>query len=192
MGMKDTVKSILNDSLRIKEGFLKGEANIEAVTSAAEAIINCYENGGKVLAFGNGGSAADSQHLAAELLIRFEKERKSLPCIALTTDTSIITAASNDYDFSKVFSRQVEGLAAPSDVIFAISTSGNSENVLEGIKAAKEKGITVIALLGRDGGKIAKEVDIPIVVAGKNTARIQEVHVTVIHIICKLVEDALA
>lgn len=190
--MQDAVKNILKDSIKIKKEFLSDEANIEAVSRAARAIIDCYSRGGKVIVFGNGGSAADSQHMAAELVVRFEKERKSLPSIALTTDTSIITAASNDYDFSKVFSRQIEGLADSKDVIFAISTSGNSENVLEGIKAAKAKGAETIALLGRSGGKIAQEVNIPIVVKGENTARIQEVHITIIHIICKLVEDALA
>lgn len=190
--MKKMVKDILNDSIKIKEAFLTDEANLDAVSQAAQAIINCYNGGGKVLVFGNGGSAADSQHLAAELMVRFEKERKSLPAVALTTDTSIITAASNDYDFSKIFSRQVEGLLDSKDVIFAISTSGNSENVLEGIKAARVKKVPVIALLGRDGGSIAAQADIPIVVRGESTARIQEVHVTIIHIICKLVEDALA
>jgi D-sedoheptulose 7-phosphate isomerase len=191
MDTKKTVRDIFKESLRIKEQFVSDEASIDAVAEAASALVECYRRGGKVIVFGNGGSAADSQHLAAELVVRFEKERKSLPCVALTTNTSILTATSNDYDFSRIFSRQIEALADPSDVVIAISTSGNSENVLEGARAARAKKVPVIALTGRDGGKLVKESDIAIVARAENTARIQEIHVTVIHILCKIVEDAL-
>lgn len=188
MDTREIVKNILEDSLQIKREFLADQTNIDRVSEAAQAIVECYRRGGKVIIFGNGGSAADSQHLAAELVVRFEKERKSLPCIALTANTSILTAMSNDYSFSKVFSRQVEALADSRDVVIAVSTSGNSENVLEGVRLARDKKVQVIALAGRDGGKLAKEADIPIIVRSENTARIQEVHVTIIHILCKIVE----
>jgi len=192
MDKRDIIKNILEDSIETKKQFLSDEGNVDAVNDAASAIVECYRRGGKVIVFGNGGSAADSQHLAAELIVRFEKERKSLPCIALTTDTSILTAAANDYDFNKVFSRQVEALAEPSDVVVAISTSGNSPNVLEGVKTACAKKIPIIAVTGRDGGKLAGKADISIIVNAENVARIQELHVTVIHIICKIVEDTFA
>ena len=191
MDMKETVRNIFEESLRIKEKFISDETNVAAIAEAASLLVKCYRRGGKVIVFGNGGSAADSQHLAAELVVRFEKERKGFPCVALTTNTSILTAASNDYDFSKTFSRQVEALAGPSDVAVAISTSGNSENVLEGARSAHARKVPVIALTGRGGGELLKESDIAIVAKAENTARIQEIHVTVIHVLCKIVEDAL-
>jgi len=186
-----TIKDLLEDSLRAKESFLSDTEAVKKVAAAAEAIAGCYKNGGKVLVFGNGGSAADSQHLAAELVVRFEKERRALPAMALTTDTSVLTAAANDYDFREVFSRQVEAFAEGADIAVAISTSGNSPNVLEGVRAARRKGVPVIALTGKDGGSLAREADIAIVARVGNTARIQEIHVTVIHIICKIVEDLI-
>ena len=192
MGEIAKVREILRESIAAKEDFLSDDVNVAAVAEAAELIVDRYGKGGKVLVFGNGGSAADSQHLAAELVVRFEKERKSLPCVALSTDTSILTAASNDYSFDKVFRRQVEGLAGPSDVVFAISTSGNSPNVLEGAKAAREKNIPVISLTGKDGGKLAGISDVSIIVRSQKTARVQEVHGTILHILCKIIEDALA
>ena len=186
------IKKMLKDGINAKESFLSDDSALAAISEAADMIVSCYKKEGKVLAFGNGGSAADSQHLAAELVVRFERERKALPCIALTTDTSILTAAANDYDFDSVFSRQVEALATATDVVFAISTSGVSPNVMKGVKAARKKGASVVALTGRDGGQLAKEADISIVARCDNTARIQEIHVTVIHILCKLIEDALS
>jgi D-sedoheptulose 7-phosphate isomerase len=167
------IADLLKDSLRAKENFLADKEAVKSVAAAAEAIAECYANGGKILVFGNGGSAADSQHLAAELVVRFERERRALPAIALTTDSSILTAAANDYDFGEIFSRQI----------------GNSRNVLEGVRAAHSKGMRVVALTGRDGGSLAREADIAIVAREGNTARIQEIHVAVIHIICKIVED---
>lgn len=191
MDIKKTVKDLFGESLRAKECFLSDAEAVKSVAAAAEAIAGCYKNGGKVLIFGNGGSAADSQHFAAELVVRFEKERRALPAIALTTDTSVLTAAANDYDFREVFSRQVEAFACGADIAVAISTSGNSPNVMEGVRAARRKKISVVALTGKDGGSLAREADIAIVAREGNTARIQEIHVTIIHIICKIVEDLI-
>lgn len=189
--MIDKIKEIFENSISTKEQFCADGTNLKSIAEASSAIIECYRNGGKVLIFGNGGSAADGQHMAAELVVRFESERKGLPCIALTTDTSILTATSNDYGFNRVFSRQIEALARPGDIVIAISTSGNSENVLEGVREARNKKIPVIAFTGAGGGKLDKDADISISVNSKNTARIQEVHNTVIHVICKIVEDAV-
>jgi len=186
------IKGVIADSIKAKNDFLADEENIKKVSEAADILINCIERGGKIIVFGNGGSAADSQHMAAELIVRFEKERKSLPCIALNTNTSSITASSNDYSFDSIYSRQIEGLATSLDVAIAISTSGISKNILEAVKTSKNKGMSVIGLTGKDGGKLAGQVDVPIVVRNEKTARIQEVHITIIHILCKLVEDAFS
>jgi D-sedoheptulose 7-phosphate isomerase len=188
----DAIKKIFEDSLKVKKDFLSDSECMSNLSKAASELVECYKRGGKVIIFGNGGSAADSQHMAAELLVRFEKERRSLPCIALSTNTSTLTATSNDYSFEKSFSRQVEGLAASEDVVIAISTSGNSANVIEGAKAAHSKGAKVIALAGKKGGKLAEVADIPVVVKCDNTARIQEVHITIIHALCKIVEEAVS
>jgi len=183
---------LFSESIKAKQDFMADRANLDAIGLAAQTLIESLKAGGKVLLFGNGGSAADCQHFAAELIVRFEKERRSLPAIALTTDTSILTAAGNDYDFDSVFSRQIEGLGADKDVAIAISTSGMSPNVLRGASIARKKGMPVIALSGRDGGELAAIADIAIIANHPVTARIQEVHGTVIHILCKLVEDAFA
>ena len=161
----------------------------EKIEESINEIIKCFKTGNKIIIFGNGGSAADAQHIVAEFIGRFQKERKSLPAIALTTDSSIITSLSNDYSFEIVFSRQCESLVSKGDVVIGISTSGNSKNVEEGIKAAKKKGAVTIGLLGGDGGIINNVVDIPIVVKSTNTARIQEVHRVIYHIICGIVEE---
>ena len=159
------------------------------IVQAAELTANCLRSGGKILLCGNGGSAADSQHLAAEFVGRFVKERKALPAMALTTDTSILTSIGNDYSFDKVFSRQVEALGAANDILFGISTSGNSPNVLAAVTTARGLGLKTIGLAGKDGGALAKSVDLPLVVRSTNTARVQECHITIGHIICELVED---
>lgn len=161
------------------------------IAEAAEAIVSRLRRGGKVLFFGNGGSAADAQHLAAELVGRYERERRSLPGIALTTDTSILTAIGNDYSYDRVFERQIEGLAQPNDVAIGISTSGHSSNVLRAFQKAKERGVLTVALLGRDGGEIREFVDFPLVVPSNNTSRIQESHIAIGHILCSLIEEAL-
>jgi D-sedoheptulose 7-phosphate isomerase len=157
----------------------------------AALMTACLARGGKILACGNGGSAADSQHFAAELLNRFERERRGLPAIALSTDTSTLTSIANDYSFDQVFSKQVLALGAPGDCLLAISTSGNSSNVLEAVNAAHERGMSVVALTGRDGGRIAAlltEKDAEIRVPSDRTARIQEVHLLAIHCLCDAID----
>ena len=160
----------------------------EPVIEAADAIRTAFGGGGKLLVFGNGGSAADAQHRAAELVGRFERERQAMAAIALTTDTSIVTSVANDFTFDWVFARQIEALGRPEDVALGISTSGRSANVLTAIEAANARGMKTIALTGRDGGTIGKAAAIHINIAHASTARIQEVHRTVIHAICALVE----
>ena len=161
----------------------------EKIEKAVNEIIKCFSTQNKIVIFGNGGSAADAQHIVAEFIGRFQKERKSLPAIALTTDSSIITSLANDYSYDIVFSRQCESLVSKGDVVIGISTSGNSKNVEKGIKTAKSMGAVTIGLLGGDGGTINSIVDIPIVVESTNTARIQEVHRVIYHIICGIVGD---
>lgn len=158
------------------------------VASAGLRVRTALEKGRKILICGNGGSAADSQHMAAEFVGRFVKERQSLPALALTVDTSLLTAVGNDYGFDCVFSRQVEGLGQEGDVLIAISTSGNSANVVKAVKTAKEKGIYVIALTGENGGLLAKESDLCLAVPSQVTARIQEMHIMIIHMICEVAE----
>ena len=164
----------------------------EQINQSIKVIIDCCRNGNKVIIFGNGGSAADAQHIAAEFIGRFELERKSLPAIALTTDTSVITSLSNDYDYDMVFSRQCESLVSRGDVVIGISTSGNSKNVYEGIITSKNKGASIITLSGNKGGKIKELSDISIIVDSSITSQIQEAHRVIYHIICKIVERQLS
>lgn len=163
----------------------------ESVVSASGLINNAIKSGGKLMLCGNGGSAADSQHIAAELVGRFIKDRRPLPAIALSTDTSAITCISNDYGYEYIFSRQVESLGNEADVLLAISTSGNSNNIVEAIKTAKQKKLKVIGLLGKDGGVIKEMCDIPIIVPSDVTARIQEVHIFLGHFFCFMLEKSL-
>jgi D-sedoheptulose 7-phosphate isomerase len=154
-------------------------------------LVETFTRGGKLLVMGNGGSAADAQHFAAEIVGRFKMERKGLPAIALSTDTSILTAIGNDYGFDRVFSRQVEALAAPGDLIVGISTSGNSTNVLQALELAREKGCCTIGLLGKDGGTIKDVCDLALIVPTSDTPRVQEGHITIIHIVCDLLEKTM-
>jgi D-sedoheptulose 7-phosphate isomerase len=165
-------------------------ANVAPVVAVAEAIITSLGQGGSVLVFGNGGSAADAQHFAAELLGRFEQERRAWPAIALTTDTSAMTAIGNDYGFDRVFSRQLEALGRKGDVAIGISTSGNSPNVLRALETANERGLITVALTGR-GGEAGTLAAHHIAVPETRTARVQEVHATLLHVICELVEKGL-
>ena len=162
-----------------------------AIFEAAGLITRCLQAGGKLLFFGNGGSAADAQHLAAEFVGRFVVERAGLAAISLTTDSSILTAVGNDYGFDRVFARQVQALGRAGDVVVAISTSGNSPNVLEAVKEAKKHGLSVIGLTGKDGGALAREARVAITVDSASTARIQECHIAIGHIFCELVEREL-
>lgn len=187
--MRDTIEKLIRDSIKTKEDILGVElANIE---KCANAILGSLKSGGKILIFGNGGSAADSQHMAAELVGRFRKERKPLPAIALTTNTSTLTAVANDYGYDASFSRQVEALGRRGDVALGISTSGNSKNVLEAVIKARSLGLITVALAGSGGGRLKKECDISITVDSKDTPRVQESHLMICHILCELIEDFL-
>lgn len=168
-----------------------GDTLAEPIAECVRLMVSALRNGHKVLTMGNGGSAADAQHLAAELVGRFLTERKALPAIALTTDTSILTAIGNDYGFDEVFKRQVEALAVPGDILIGISTSGNSTNVVRALEAGRERGATTIGLLGRDGGAIGTLVDLALTVPSSETPRIQEAQLFIIHLLCDLVEKEL-
>lgn len=159
----------------------------EMVTLLAET----FKHGGKLLVMGNGGSAADAQHFVAEIVGRFKMERRGLPAVALSTDTSILTAIGNDYGFDKVFSRQIEALAVPSDLVVGISTSGNSPNVLLALKLAREQGCRTVGLLGKDGGSIKGVCDLALIVPTDDTPRVQEGHITIIHVVCDLLEKTM-
>lgn len=184
---KEIEQIILQSSAIIKESTWLSSDVEKAIT----VIVKCLKNGNKVILFGNGGSAADAQHIAAEFIGRFQLERKSLPAIALTSDSSIITSLSNDYSYDIVFSRQCESLVNAEDVVIGISTSGNSKNVKNGILSAKKKHAITIGLLGNNGGQIKNIVDIPIIVKSNSTPRVQEVHRTLFHIICEFVEKKM-
>src|SRR5262245_7385612 len=186
--MIERIHQIARESIETKRSFF--DSNAEAVVRAAELIISSVRAGGKVLTFGNGGSAADAQHIAAELVNRLNYERPPIAAIALTTDSSILTSVGNDSSFDELFERQLRALGRAGDVVLAISTSGNSPNVLRAVDAAREVGIKTVALAGRDGGELANKVDVALVVNARSTQRIQETHITIGHILCELVEDA--
>ncbi|MFH1350883.1 MAG: D-sedoheptulose 7-phosphate isomerase [Pseudomonadota bacterium] len=187
--MEKIIEKALRESLKVKESFIK--ESMASLIFVAEKISMAFTNDGKLLLCGNGGSAADAQHIAAEFVNRFILERPPLPAIALTTDTSIITSVGNDYSFDEVFSKQVKAIGLEGDILMAISTSGNSPNVIKALEAAKSQGIFTIGLTGGDGGKLAKLADMPLVVKSKMTARVQETHILVGHIICELVDYIL-
>lgn len=187
--MEKEINAALEEHLRVGE---KIRVLAPAVVRAAGMMIDCLKSGGKILICGNGGSAADSQHIAAELVGRFQRERRGLAAIALTTDTSILTALANDYSYDRIFSRQVEALGRPGDLLLALSTSGNSPNLLLAARTARAGGLKTCALLGKDGGKLAGEVDLALIVPAADTARIQEGQALVYHILCDLTEGAFA
>jgi len=186
------VRDHFAESIATKQ--IAAEQLAESIVTAGRLMSDALLDEGKILSCGNGGSAADSQHFSSELLNRFEMERPGLPAIALTTDTSTLTSISNDYAFEEIFSKQVRALGRTQDVLLGISTSGNSENVIRAIAAAHERGMNVVALTGRDGGRMAEvfaEGDVEIRVPATRTARIQEVHLVVIHCLCDLIDTAL-
>jgi|TARA_B110000467_G_C18320972_1_gene485197 D-sedoheptulose 7-phosphate isomerase len=189
MGENNKIEKIFESS---SNSILDSKKLSKQIENSITLIIKSINNGNKIVLFGNGGSAADAQHMAAEFIGRFMKERKSFPAIALSTDSSIITAIGNDYSFEKIFSRQAESLVKKGDVIIAISTSGESKNILEGIKTSKKIGAKIISLTGENGIKMKKNSDIFLNVPSTITSRIQEVHRTIIHIICEMVEDELS
>lgn len=186
------ITQLFNDSIEANTQTLESAG--PEIVRAAEQIAHCFAYEGKVLVCGNGGSAADAQHFSAELLNRFELERPPLAAVALTTDTSTLTAITNDYSFEEVFAKQVRALGRGGDILMAISTSGNSPNILAAIQAAQERGMLIIALSGRDGGRLTRllgEDDIEIRAAAASTARIQEVHILVLHCLCDLIDQLL-
>jgi len=180
----------IQDHLRLASTF-PGE-NVEAIVAIARVMIDCAHHDGTILWCGNGGSAADSQHLAAELVGRFKRERRAIRSVALTTDTSVLTCLGNDYSFADIFARQVEALARKGDVVVGISTSGNSENVLRALQKAQSLGATTVGLLGRDGGKIKSASHHVLIVPSDDTARIQEMHIMAGHIVCDLLEQSVS
>jgi D-sedoheptulose 7-phosphate isomerase len=183
----DSLNESSETKLKIKDQLAEG------LIKAVDILVAAYKDGNKLLLCGNGGSAADCQHIATELMVRLSHhiQRPALPAIALTTDTSNLTAGGNDIGFENIFARNVEGLGVLGDVLLAISTSGNSPNVIKAVEKAQSKGMKVIGFLGGDGGELKSRVDLPIIIPSTNTQRIQEGHITIAHIICELVEDKL-
>jgi D-sedoheptulose 7-phosphate isomerase len=186
----ERVRESFAESARVKAATAQSAG--PALAAAAQLLIDALRRDGRVLAFGNGGSAADAQHLAAELAGRFERERRALPALALTANTSDLTAIANDYGFERQFARLVEAHGRAGDVAIAISTSGRSENVNAAVREARARGLRTIALTGRDGGALAGLVDVAVIVPSDSTARIQEAHLTAIHVLCELVDEAFA
>jgi D-sedoheptulose 7-phosphate isomerase len=186
---EDLVRRTLSEAIAVHEAVK--QADLRPVLDAAAMIAKTLRAGGKLLLFGNGGSAADAQHVAAELVGRFQRERVALAAIALTTDTSVLSSVANDYAFERVFARQVEALGRQGDVALGISTSGGSPNVLAGLRTARERGLRTIAMTGGDGGAIGRAADLHVNVASDSTPRVQEVHRTLLHVICDLIERGL-
>jgi D-sedoheptulose 7-phosphate isomerase len=187
--MKDEINQAFRESIEAKMRFLKHQ--VEPLSQVIRIVVEAFKGGNKVLLFGNGGSAADAQHIAAEFINRFLIERPPLPAIALTTDTSILTAISNDYGYADSFAKQIKALGKEGDVAIGISTSGTAANVNRAMKVAKEMGLKTVGLTGKDGGELAKIVDIALIVDSQVTPRIQEVHITIGHVICELVDRQL-
>lgn len=187
--MKDHIVKLFKESCRVKEAFIND--NLSKLVDIIEILTAALKAGNKIMIFGNGGSAADAQHIAAEFVNRFLIERPPLPAIALTTDSSVITSIGNDYDFSEIFAKQIRALGQPGDVAWGISTSGNSPNVLRALETAKKMKLITLAFTGKDGGAIAQMVDLSLNVSSNSTARIQETHITAGHAICELVDIKL-
>jgi len=189
--MESLERIIQNQILESSSAISNSVKNIPEIIKSINEIITSIKNGNKIIIFGNGGSAADSQHMAAEFIGRYKLERKSIPAISLTTDSSILTSIGNDYSFSEIFSRQCESLVNIKDIVIGISTSGKSENVRKGLIMAKNRKAITIGILGKEGGDIKDVCDISIIVNEKDTPKIQEVHRVIIHIICEIVEEQL-
>lgn len=187
--IEDIIIRCFKESNRIKEIFLA--ENLGRIVKIIDVITAALKKGNKILLFGNGGSAADAQHLAAEFVNRFLIERPPLPAIALTTDSSVLTSIANDYEFNEIFSKQIRAIGQPGDIAWGLSTSGSSPNVLKGLEAARKIGMTTIALTGRDGGAIAKVADYSLNVSSNLTPRVQEAHITAGHVICEMIDYKL-
>lgn len=190
--MIELVKERYKESIELKNKVLSDDKILESIERVAQAIITTYQNGGKVVICGNGGSASDALHFAGELVGRFQMERKSYPAVVLNADVASMTAIANDYNYEEVYARQAVGMVNANDLLFGISTSGNSENIYRAIQVARENGAVTVGLLGKEGGKIKDIVEHAIVIPGDVTARIQECHILTIHIICEIVEAKLA
>jgi len=188
--MKDKILKAFEESIKVKEKFIE-EKNIDKIIEVARAIANAFNDGKKLILFGNGGSATDASHIAAEFVNRFKKERPGLPAIALNTDMAVITSIANDYDFSEIFAKQLKSLADSGDIVIAISTSGNSPNVIKAMDVAKKKRLTTVAFTGSKGEKLASKATYSFIVPSDSTPRIQETHITLGHVICQMVEEIL-
>jgi len=189
--MKNYIKNQVKLSFETKQAIYENEKLLNDIEKVSRLCVDLYKNNKKTILAGNGGSAADAQHIAAEMVGRYGFDRPSLPSLALTTDTSALTAIGNDYGYDKVFSRQLEGMGQDGDLFIGISTSGNSENIINAFNSAKDKNITTVALTGRDGGEMAKLADIALVVPSNSTPRIQESHILIGHIICDIIEKEI-
>lgn len=189
--MKNYIKDQIKKSYETKQAIYENDTLLNKIVEVAEKCVELYRGSNKTILAGNGGSAADAQHIAAELVGRYGFDRPSIPSLALTTDTSNLTAIGNDYGYDKVFSRQLEGMGQSGDIFIGISTSGNSVNIINAFESAKKKNITTVALVGRDGGKMAEMADIAIVVPSNSTPRIQESHILIGHILCDIIEKEI-
>jgi D-sedoheptulose 7-phosphate isomerase len=187
--MEDLILKRFEESIDVQRRFLK--ENLSKLLEVVQLIVHTFQSGNKLLLFGNGGSASEAQHLAAEFVNRYEIERPPLPAIALTTDTSILTSVSNDLSFDEIFSKQLHAIGRKGDIAIGISTSGNSSNVIRAFEVAKEIGIKTVAITGNDGGKLAKRADLSLIVPSRSTPRIQETHSLIGHILCEMVEQTL-
>ena len=188
--MKNKILKAFEESIYVKQKFVD-EKNIDKIIEAAKSIANAFNDGKKLILFGNGGSATDASHIAAEFINRFKKDRPGLPAIALNTDMAVITSIANDYDFSEIFSKQLKAIADEGDIVIAISTSGNSSNVLKAMDVAKKKRLTTVAFTGLKGEKFASKATYAFIVPSDSTPRVQETHITLGHVICQMVEEIL-
>jgi D-sedoheptulose 7-phosphate isomerase len=188
--MKDKIIKAFEESINLKQKFIT-EKNVEKILEVSRLIASAFNEGKKLILFGNGGSASDASHIAAEFVNRFKRERPSLPAIALNTDMAVITSIANDYDFSDIFAKQLRAIANEGDIVIAISTSGNSPNVLKAIDVARKKRLMTIAFTGAKGDKLASKTNHSFIVPSDNTPRIQELHITLGHVICQMVEEIL-
>jgi D-sedoheptulose 7-phosphate isomerase len=188
--MKDNILKAFEESIHVKEKFVE-EKNIVKILEVCKAIASAFNDGNKLILFGNGGSSTDASHIAAEFVNRFKRERPGLPAIALNTDMAVITSIANDYDFSEIFAKQLKALADDGDVVLAISTSGNSPNIMKAMDVARKRKLTTVAFTGLKGEKFASRATFAFVVPSDNTPRIQETHITIGHVICQIVEEIL-
>jgi D-sedoheptulose 7-phosphate isomerase len=189
--MREKIEAAFQESAQVKIQFIQNEENVGKILDVTKRILGAYRKGNKVLFFGNGGSACDASHLAAELVNRYKKDRDGLPALALATDMAVVTSIGNDYDYTELLSRQIKAIGNKGDVAIAISTSGNSPNVLKAVEVARQKGLITVGFTGKDGGKLAGLVDYAFIVPSDHTARIQEAHITLGHLLCELIEDEM-